>query len=303
MTIRSDAGAQGKFRALDLEVIDNTLYEPKYEELTARQILDVKSDVAPGAETYAYNVMTRSGVAKILGNSSDDIPLVDTDMRRVFQRIYSIVTGFTYTVQEQRQAQLTGTSVDASKAGVARRAVSEKENRLTWIGDSDYDIQGLANAEGIQVLPVEPVTEGQADTEWTKKTGEQIIADIRSLRSKVQKLPGHNVDTLVLPPDQYEQLEAPYNEYNNQTIMQYLRSQNWFSRIVRAPELEGKGEGDSDAMLVLDSARENVELLVPMDIERHEPEWNFPRWKFAVEERCGGVIIRYPMAIARGDGI
>jgi len=158
MTMTNDA-AQGKFRALDLEVIDNTLYTPKYEELTARQILDVKGDVAEGAETYAYNVMTRSGVAKILGNSSDDIPLVDTDMRRVFQRIYSIVTGFTYTVQEQRQAQLTGTSVDASKAGVARRAVSEKENRLTWIGDSDYNIQGLANAEGIQIEPVEPVTD------------------------------------------------------------------------------------------------------------------------------------------------
>jgi len=134
MTMTNDA-AQGKFRALDLEVIDNTLYTPKYEELTARQILDVKSDVAEGAETYAYNVMTRSGVAKILGNNSDDIPLVDSDMRRVFQHIYSIVTGFTYTVQEQRQAQLTGTSVDASKAGIARRAVSEKENRLTWIGE------------------------------------------------------------------------------------------------------------------------------------------------------------------------
>jgi len=302
MTMTNDA-AQGKFRALDLEVIDNTLYTPKYEELTARQILDVKGDVAEGAETYAYNVMTRSGVAKILGNSSDDIPLVDTDMRRVFQRIYSIVTGFTYTVQEQRQAQLTGTSVDASKAGVARRAVSEKENRLTWIGDSDYNIQGLANAEGIQIEPVEPVTDGGSDTEWTNKKGEQIIADIRSLRAKIEKLPGHNADTLALPPDQYEALEAPYNQYNNQTIMQYIRSQGWFQRIVRAPELEGVGQSGGNSMLALDSSREVIELLVPMDIERHEPEWSFPRWKFAVEERCGGVIIRYPMAIARGDGI
>ncbi|MBH0230064.1 major capsid family protein [Halobacillus yeomjeoni] len=124
------------------------------------KILDVKSDVASGAETYACNVMTRAVVAKILGNSSDDIPLVDTDMRREFQRIYSIVTGFTYTVKEQRQAKLTGTSVNAYKAGLARRAVSEKENRLTWIGDSDYAIQGLANAEGIQTENVEPATEG-----------------------------------------------------------------------------------------------------------------------------------------------
>jgi len=116
-------------------------------------------------------------------------------------------------------------------------------------------------------------------------------------------LPGHNADTLALPPDQYEALEAPYNQYNNQTIMQYIRSQGWFERIVRAPELEGVGQSGGNAMLALDSSREVIELLVPMDIERHEPEWSFPRWKFAVEERCGGVIIRYPMAIARGDGI
>lgn len=292
---------QGIFRPEDLESIDSVLYEPKYEELTARQVLNVKSDVDAGAETYSYNVMTRSGVAKILANGADDVPLVDLDMRRVYQRIYSIVTGFTYTIQEQRQALMTNTNVDTAKAAVARRAVAEKENRLAWVGDSSYNIQGLSNAEGIQA---EPVEEGaQNSTEWASKTGEEIVADVRVIRSRVNALPGHTADTLALPPDQYEMLEKPYNEYHPRTIMDYLRSQNWFERIVRAPELEGAGEDGTDSLLVMDSSSEVVELLVPMDIMRHDPEWKFPRWKFAVEERCGGVIIRYPMAIARGDGI
>ncbi|KAB8139272.1 DUF2184 domain-containing protein [Gracilibacillus oryzae] len=292
---------QVNFQYRDLEAIDNTLYEPKYEELTARQILDVKSDVDPGAETYSYSVMTRSGAAKIMGNLSDDIPLVDVDMRRVFQRIYSIVTGFRYSVQELRNAQMANVPLETTKAGVARRVIAEKENKITWIGDAVHNIQGLANAEGIQTVAVEQGA--SASARWEDKTGKEIVADIRSLRAKVEKLPGHTVDTLVLPPDQYELLEEPYNEYNNGTIRNYIQNQNWFQSIVRAPELAGAGEGKTDAMLVLDSSREVVELLVPMDITRHDPEWAFPNYKFAVEERCGGTIIRYPMAIARGDGI
>jgi hypothetical protein len=301
---RNDATAV-YFRPLDLEAIDRTLYEPKYEELTARRILNLKTDVAPGAETYAYNVMTRSGVAKILANNADDIPLVDIDMRREFQRIYSIVTGFRYTVQEQRAAAMTGTSVDTAKAGVARRAVAEKENRLAWSGDADYNIKGLINATGIQIENV-PQNTGATSTKWANKTGEEIVEDVRIIRANITVLPGHGDSAnliLGIPPEQYEILARRYNEFDPRTILEVIRSRNWFRDIVRAPELKGVGTGSTDSLLVFDSSPEVVQLLLPMDMTRHDPEWKFPSWKFAVEERCGGCVIRYPMAISRGDGI
>ena len=305
MPYRSD-NAQVMFRPLDLEAIDRTVYQPKYEELTARRILNLKTDVDPGAETYAYNVMTRSGVAKILANNADDVPLVDLDMRREFQRIYSIVTGFRYTVQEQRAASLTGMAVDTAKAGVARRAVAEKENRLAWIGDADFGIKGLINATGIQTENVPNNGETSPSTEWSAKTGEQMLEDVRIIRAHITVLPGHgDSGNLILgvPPEQYEILSKRYSDYDPRTILEVIRSRNWFRDIVRAPELRGVGTGGTDSLLVFDSSREVVELLLPMDLYRHDPEWKFPAWKFAVEERCGGCIIRYPMAIARGDGI
>lgn len=302
--MRYDAN-QVMFRPLDLESIDRTLYEPKYEELTARRMLRLKTDVHPGAETYAYNVMTRSGVAKILANNADDIPLVDLDMRREFQRIYSIVTGFRYNVQEMRAAQMTGQPIDSTKAAVARRAVAEKENRLAWIGDADYNIKGLINAVGIQTQSVDAGAGAGTPTAWSGKTGEEIVKDVREVRALITVLPGHDNGNLILslPPEQYELLENPYNNFNTNTIKQYIRGQNWFKDIVRAPELRGVGTAGSDSLLVFDSSTDVVELLLPMDMQRHDPEWKFPNWKFAVEERCGGCVIRYPMAIARGDGI
>lgn len=303
MTVRID-NAQVMFRSTDLEAIDRTLYEPKYEELTARQILNVKTDVDPGAETYGYDVMTRSGVAKILANNSDDIPLVDVDMTREHQRIYSIATGFRYSVQDQRAAAMTGRSLDTTKAGVARRAVAEKENRLAWIGDETYNIKGICNATGIQTENVP--TSAKGGTEWSGKTGEEILEDIRIIRALVTVLPGHGSTsnlTLALPPEQYEILSRRFNQYDARTILEVIQSRKWFGSIVRAPELRKVGTGSTDSFIVFDSSKEVIELLVPMDIYRHEPEWKFPNWKIAVEERCGGCVIRYPMAIARGDGI
>lgn len=292
------------FRALDLEAIDNTLYEPKYEELTARNVMSLKTDIHPGAETFGYNVMTRSGVAKIIGNLSDDLPLVDADIKREFQRIYTIAVGFTYSVQEMRAAQMTGTTVDATKAGVARRAVAEKENKIAWIGDADYGIKGVVNTAGIQT---ESVAAGAtAGTKWNTKTGEEILEDIRKLRKKVTVLPGHASSSnlyLLVPADQYEELNRRYSDYDSRSILQVINANDWFSRVVRVPDLKGVGTAGSDSMIVMDASSEVIQLVIPMDLTRLEEEWKYPKWRVPIEERCGGVIVRYPMAIARGDGI
>lgn len=292
------------FRSLDLEAMDNTLYEPKYEELTARQVLDLKTDIPAGAETFGYNVMTRSGVAKIMGNNADDLPLVDGDLKREFQRIHTIAVGFTYSVQEMRAAQMTNTPVDTTKAAVARRAIAEKENKLAWVGDAKYGIKGVANATGIQS---ESVAAGAStDTEWAGKTSAEILEDVRKARAKITVLPGHGSSSnlyLLVPAEQYEELNRRYSDYDSRSIMKVIEENNWFSKIVRVPDLKGIGTAGSDSFIVMDASPEVIQLVLPMDITRLEEEWKYPKWKVPVEERCGGVVVRYPMAIMRGDGI
>ncbi|MGG3677495.1 encapsulin [Heyndrickxia faecalis] len=291
-------------RAIDLEAIDNTLYEPKYEELTARQCFDVKNDVPAGAETYAYNVLTRSGVAKIIANAADDLPLVDVDLKREFIRIYTIAVGFTYTTQELRAAQLAGMPVDAMKAGVARRAAAEKENKIAWIGDTKYNIKGIVNTTGIQV---ENVAQGaKSSTKWKDKTSAEIVEDIRLLRKKVTVLPGHANSAnlcLCVPADQFEELNRRYSDYDARTIMEVIKSYQWFNMIHRVPDLKGVGTAGTDAMLVMDCSPEVMQLIIPMDLTRLDPEWKYPKWTIPAEERIAGVVTRYPMGVARGDGI
>ena len=289
-------------RPQDLNAIDNTVYEINRDELKARTIFNVKSDVPEGAETYSYDVIKRSGAAKVLAPGAEDIPLVDADMERHTEQIYSIAAAFRLSVQELRQAQAAGRPVESTKAATARRAVSEKENKIAWTGDKNHNILGVTNAGGIQTLAVDQNSAGSS-TKWKNKTGREIVADLRKARAAVNKLPGHTADTLVVTPDNMSELEKEYNQYTGQTVLQYLNSQSWFSRIDFTSDLEGQGEGGENWFLVFDSSPDVVELLIPMDIKRHQQEYKFPNYKIPLEERTGGVIIRYPMAIVRGDGV
>lgn len=289
-------------RPQDLEAVDKKIFEPKKEELKARTVFNVKTDVPEGAETYSYDVIERSGAAKILAPGATDIPLVDADMSRHTVNIYSIATAFNLSVQELRNAQMARRPVETTKADTARKAIAEKENKLVWIGDATHNINGIVNTTGIQVLAVDTNAAG-TKTEWAEKSGVEVVEDIKKAKNLVNKLPGHMADTLIVTPDSFEQLEKVYNTTTMQTVLEYIKSQNWFKRIVTVSDIEGQGTAGTNCFLIFDSSPDVVEMLVSMDITRHPQEYKFPNYKIPLEERCGGAIVRYPMAIVRGEGI
>lgn len=286
----------------DLNAIDARIYEPNESELKARKVFAVKSDIPAGAETYSYDVITRSGVAKILAPGASDVPLVDADMERHTVNIYSIAAAFNISVQEVRQAQMSGRPIEVTKADTVRKAIAQKENQIAFNGEEKYNIKGITNATGVQVYAV-PQGAGGA-TKWADKTGEEIINDLIDAKAKVDKLPGHEADTLLLTTEAKLLLQKKvFNDFTKQTAIQYLQSENFFRTIETVEDLAGKGLANSNCFVVLDSSPSVVELGVPMDITRHPQEYKFPNTKVPFEERLAGLIIRYPMAIVRADGI
>lgn len=288
----------------DLDAIDNTVYEAKERELTARTMVGLKTDIPEGAETVSYDKMTKKGAAKIFAYGADDVPLVDADVKRHHQSIYGIVVGFTIGVQEKRAAKMAGKNVETTKATAARRAISEKENDFFFNGSKEHDAEGLTNVTGIQTYTV-PNNEADNSTKWKDKTGEEIVADIRNTKKKVNTQNGMQADTLALPDSQYEDLDRPFNSQNPQlTIRKYIENQDWFSRIISVAELAGKGDGGTDCFMVYDSSPDVLEMGLPLDIYRHPPivKDNLSE-QVNLEERTAGVIVRYPLGICRADGI
>lgn len=290
-------------RPRDLEAVDNVLYEEAIEETTARRAVSVKNDVSPGAETYVYRVRTRAGEAIIIGNNADDLPTVSVGTKEETVRIYSIATSMRWSVQEMRAAQMANVPLETDQADTARMAINEKENQLFWKGDARYNITGLANATGIQVTAVEATTAGSTD--WDDKTPEEILEDVRIARGLITVLPGQGDGNMVLalPPTKYERLTQRYNQYDSRSLLEVIRANGWFTDVLRVPELVGAGAGGTDCMMIFDNRPRTVQMLIPMEMMRHQPEFNFPWTKVAVEERTGGAIVRYPRAVVRADGI
>lgn len=301
MTIQAYRG-DALIRPQDLNAIDKRIYEPHASELKARSIFALKTDIPAGAETYSYDVMTRSGVAKILAPGATDVPLVDADLERHTVNVYSIAAAFNISVQEVRQAQMSGKGIDVTKADTVRKAIAEKENQIAFSGEAKYKIKGLTDAVGIQVYAT-PNNEADTSTKWKDKSGKEIVADIRKAKNMINKLNGHEADTLLLTPDSFEELEKTFNEFTQQSVLEYIKSQNWFKRIETVNDLAKKGLAGSECFVVLDSSPSVVELGIPMDVTRHPQEHAFPNTKVPFEERTTGLIIRYPMAICRADGI
>ncbi|MGE7132651.1 DUF2184 domain-containing protein [Lysinibacillus xylanilyticus] len=290
-------------RPQDLNAIDNRVYEPHASELKARSIFGLKTDIPAGAKTYSYDVLTRSGAAKILAPGATDVPLVDADLTEETVKIYSIAAAFNISVQEVREAQMANRQIEVTKADTVRKAIAEKENQIAFSGDKTHGIKGLTDSTGIQVYAT-PQNEAGTSTKWADKTGEEIIDDIIEAKSKVDMLNGHEADTLLLTPDAKKQLQKKvFNEFTKQTALQYLQSENMFKRIEAINDLKGKGLASTDCFVVLDSSPDVVELGIPLDIMRHPQEYAFPNTKVPFEERTTGLIIRYPLAICRADGI
>ncbi|MCU2259582.1 DUF2184 domain-containing protein [Enterococcus faecalis] len=283
--------------ARDLQAIDKVIYQAPQEELVARTMFNVKTDINPGAETYGYYVMTRSGAAKIIANGADDLPLVDIDMKRYQSPIFTIAAGVRYSRQEIRQAQMMGTSIDATKAEVARRTIAEKENSFVFVGDPKVNHKGVANAEGIQVI-------NSAKT-WKTMTSDEIVEQLRTSRAKITIIPGFKSANLklMIAPEQFEELNRRYSDYDLRSIMKVVQENGWFSSIEQVYDLKGVGTNKTDSFIIMDTKPSTCEILIPEDIVRLEVEWAYPNWKVPFEERCGGALIRTPYAIVRVDGI
>lgn len=281
----------------DLLAMEKTVLEPVHEELIGRSLFPTIAGVNPGAETYGYSVLTRSGAAKIIANGADDLPLVDEDTHRAFQPIYTIADGIHFTFQEVRAAQMAGQPLDTIKAVTARRAIAEKENDVIFNGDTKHDIKGLTNIEGIQAI--------SADKTFATSTGAEMEETIRKAKALITSMPGYSGARLklVLPPDQYEKLNSRYSDYDARTTLKVIQDNNWFQSIEVTSALTTKGDKATDCAMIFDSTATTAGFLLPMDITQYQQQQDYPKIVVPFDERTGGLVIKTPYAIVKLSGI
>lgn len=305
--MRLDTGETAFFER-QLEAVEQRLYEKKLRELKYRRLIPVSNADGPGAQSITFYLYTKTGMAKIIANPSDDLPRADVYASRHTALVHSVGTSFGYSTRELRHAQFANVPLEMQKADSARRTIREKENDIAWNGDANYNILGFLNNPNIPVQEM-PQNAGATSRTWANKTPTEIINDIQLLVTGIRDTTNgvHSGDTMLLPIDQYNIIALlPRSDHSDMTILEYItKPGNSFglSTVEWLTELKGAGVGGTDMMAVYEKDPEVLEARIPMEMQNLPPQARNLEFLVPVEAENAGVVVRYPLACSFGYGI
>lgn len=302
---------ESMFLNRQLDYIKQQTYDIKYAELKARKLIPVSSEADPGAENIFYRQYDQSGLAKIVSNYADDLPDADVSGQEFSAKVKTLGASYKYNIQEMRAASYGQVPLEQRRANAARRAIAQKENKIAFYGDAQTGLVGLFTAPNVTSVTI-PATGTGATTQWANKTPDQILLDMNSVANTVVSvsLGVENPDTMLLPLSQYNYVSSTArSQYSDKTILNYFLENNpYIKQIEWVNELKGAGQSGSgsapyDRFYAYRRSPEVLTLEIPSDFEQLEMQIKNLVYKIPCIERCGGVLVYYPLALAYGDGI
>lgn len=294
------------FFSRELEFVKSKSYDVQYPELKARSFIPVSFEAGPGAETITYEQYDQVGMAKIVASYADDLPRADVKGKEFTSRVRSLADSFGYNIQEIRAAKMAGKPLEQRKANAAKRAMMQKEDSIAALGDADFNLLGFINHPNISSTTL-PADGTGASTLWSTKTPDLILRDMNKLANFIVENTKEveQPDTMLLPVAQYNYIAStPIGTDSNKTILKFFLENNPYIKSVdKWSKLTGAGAGGLNRMMAYKKDPEKLTLEVPQDFEQLDVEQRGLEFLVACHQRCGGVIIYYPLSVAYADGL
>lgn len=326
--IRVDAGETAVFLR-ELEQVFREQFDIEYAELKGKQMVPVRYDMDPGAETFTYTTFDRRGQAKRIRDFSGDFPRVNVFGSQFLNPVVSYGASFAYSIDELRAALKAGRSIEQMRAFACRKAIDEMIDQVLSNGDPDVDNgaqSGLAPMQGILTLTgtltgtASSLGSGSSTTWWNpttaalNKTQDQIIADVTGVITNVpyQTKGVEKVRRIVLPIFQMGILKnTPRSTVSDTTLLAFLEKNNPDIEFMDWERLTGAGAANTnfaqnaagDMLLAYNPDRSK--LFAPISIEYEQMAPQLENLAYQVPARCkiGGVVAPYPLSIEQFSGI
>lgn len=235
----------GFFFRRQLEHIFAETLTAKIPPPNAFRLFPIDSSVPEGAKGYTQRIMEPVGEATIIANYADDLPRVNVVRREERRGIRMIGDSYGYSVQDIMAARFAGEPLDVTLGLAAREAIERKHNRLAWFGDEEAGLWGVLRHPYIpRFIFTEPIDKAATSSD-------EIIAQINQMLNGVNALTKTTaqVDTLVLPPDEYAYIHStPRSANSDTTIADFILAKSPFlTRIEQAWELD-QDQNDGKAL-------------------------------------------------------
>lgn len=296
---RFDANETAHFTRA-LEFVKAQTYDVKYPTLMARQLIPVSNEVDNASDAILYRQWDHVGMAKIIANHADDLPLVDALAKEFSSPVKSLGVAFQYSIQDIRRSAKTGSALERHRADAARQAFENRVDDIAAFGDPSTNLPGFFRLANVPVLAATGV--------FTGLTHEQILDDLMRLTHSIPNATKgvERPDTLVLPVEILNYISSnKINPNTDKTILAAFLERNRYITSVeewyKAGEADVAGTGPRAVAYRKDPTVLTLEI--PQEFEMFPAQPHNLSFRVPCHGRIGGVQCRYPLALAYMDGI
>jgi hypothetical protein len=300
---RLDSGETAAF-ARQLQAVETQIYEVEYPANRARDFIPVDGSHGAWAESFVWRIWDWAGMAKIITGYSDDRPAVDIMAAEKVQKIESLGDSFGYSIQDLRAASRLGMPLDSEKGQLARKAIENKIEDLSVLGDTATGLPGFVNMPNVPILS----SPGDLTGNWLGgATPKQILADLHAMPNAVDdNTKGtHAANTIVLPRPQYRWIKSTtLNDYTSETILTtFLKQSDTIRQVDQWNRLDTADGSGGPLAVCYQKDPTVVKLVIPQEFEMLPPQPRNLAFKVPCHSRYGGVSWRYPLAAVYAVGL
>ena len=257
-----------EFSVPELTHFEREVYEQTLlEDIRFRQLVDVDNSADDWARTVEYRSIARAGNAEWYNAQANEVPVVSMEMDRHTQPIHMAAIGYNYDIETTHNGARLG--VNIMNEGI-NGAIEESERfmqKVCYEGDATKGFHGLLDHPN--------VTRSTATQTIASSTAEEMVALVQAPIAAIvaQTLERELPNYILLPTEQYDKLaETQFNQYNTETVMDYVKRTNATTtrtgrniEIMAISQLQGKGAGSTDRMVVYSKDPGKAKMHIPME--------------------------------------
>lgn len=315
---RADANETGIVAdALTTVALDAITYD--YPELVFRQLAPLQEGLSPGTETYQWEEIDVTGMAKVIANYGDDLPNVAHYIKSNRGIIRSIGAATEYTKQDVRRViearrQGRGAVLDVDRVAQVREMIERKKDYIAAYGDTTYSLPGVLKNSNVTVVSAAAPASGSSKRwDGVDKIGTEMLKDLRAGLTAIRTTSKgiHRATAVIMPIEFAEAISMKpliTSSENQITVLeQFTRSQadmGYPVRIIpwqRCSTADANGTGPR--VMFLEISPRVLRLVEPLDFEADAPQRVSLTFKIPCESRYGGIFFKRPLGALYMDFI
>lgn len=263
----------------ELEKYDDKLLEPLTSTSWPRDIpVRTGGGFLESVRAIAIQYMSAgAGEDGIITNKTNNIPMVDADLSEQSWRVFSWANTMRVSYIDQQKIQNIGRSLDDMLQKGVKLNHDKTLDENVYIGLTKHGTTGLVNNSSISRYTADPHTENGSDTQWSKKTPDEILFDVN--KALVYTWQQAEYDTsgmanhILLPPQLYTTLVTrKVGVTGDKSLLTFLMENNIGENQGQTLSInpcrwcQGAGTSGSDRMVCYANREDRVrfDMTVPM---------------------------------------